>query len=103
MANECRVSIFTFGSYRLGVHSSGADIDTLCVGPRHITREMFFDTFHEILANDERVKEMTAVPDAYVPVIKMIFDGIDIDLVYASLAMGSIGACSLRWCSGVHA
>ena len=82
--------VFTFGSYRLGVHNKGADIDTLCVAPRHILREDYFSSFLELLRGRDEVTELRAVPDAFVPVIKMSFDGIDIDLTFARLALKEV-------------
>lgn len=90
VANEAGGKIFTFGSYRLGVHGAGADIDTLCVVPRFVQREDFFDTFHDMLNSTPDVTELTAVPDSYVPVIKMCFNEIPIDLVFARLNLSTI-------------
>ena len=52
---------------------SGSDIDTLCVAPKHIKREDFFSDMYESLKNRSEVSEITAVSDAYVPVIKLVF------------------------------
>uniref|UniRef100_A0A4W4GN58 polynucleotide adenylyltransferase n=1 Tax=Electrophorus electricus TaxID=8005 RepID=A0A4W4GN58_ELEEL len=82
--------IFTFGSYRLGVHTKGADIDALCVAPRHVERSDFFSSFFEKLKQHEEIKDLRAVEDAFVPVIKFKFDGIEIDLLFARLALQSI-------------
>ncbi|XP_074874606.1 poly(A) polymerase gamma-like [Buteo buteo] len=82
--------IFTFGSYRLGVHTKGADIDVACVAPRHVERSDFFQSFFEKLQRQEEIKKLRAVEDAYVPVVKFEFDGIEIDLVFARLSVPTV-------------
>lgn len=50
--------IYTFGSYRLGVHHKGADIDALCVVPRHIHRSDYFTSFFEMLKQQPEVTDL---------------------------------------------
>ncbi|XP_048488228.1 poly(A) polymerase type 3 isoform X3 [Plutella xylostella] len=83
-------NVYTFGSYRLGVHHRGADIDALCVAPRHIDRSDYFQSFYELLKQQPQVKDLRPVEEAFVPVIKMNFDGIEIDLLFARLALKEI-------------
>lgn len=90
LIRETAGKLFTFGSYRLGVHQKGADIDTLCAAPQHVERSDFFTTFYKMLQEHPLVTELTQVPGAYVPVIAFAFDGISIDLLFAKLPMSSI-------------
>nr|XP_032804360.1 poly(A) polymerase gamma isoform X3 [Petromyzon marinus] len=82
--------ICTFGSFRLGVHNKDADIDALCVAPQHVDRTDFFTSFCELLKETNGVTSIRAVEDAFVPLIRFKFDGIEIDLLFARLNMQSI-------------
>lgn len=82
--------VFTFGSFRLGVHTKGADIDALCVAPRHVQRADFFGSFLEILREQPEVSDIYPIPEAFVPVIKMKFDSIEIDLLFGRLALKEV-------------
>ncbi|KAL1124811.1 hypothetical protein AAG570_001432 [Ranatra chinensis] len=90
VANQVGGKIYTFGSYRLGVHHKGADIDALCVAPRHINRSDYFTSFFENLKQNSEVTDLRAVEEAFVPVIKMNFDCIEIDMLFARLALKEI-------------
>nr|VZH90243.1 unnamed protein product [Spirometra erinaceieuropaei] len=90
IASATTGKIFTFGSYRLGVNFRGADIDALFVVPRFITRDEFFSEFQAVLTEEEAVEEIHAVVDAFVPVLKLKFMGVEIDLLFAQVDMMSV-------------
>lgn len=85
--------VFTFGSYRLGVFGPGSDIDTLVVAPKHVTRDDFFEYFPkhlEELSPPGAIEEITPVPDAHVPIMKLEYSGISIDLIFARLQLNNV-------------
>ena len=72
---------------------SGSDIDSLIVAPKHVTREDFFEHFPALLekmSSAGAIEEMTLVPDAHVPIIKLEYSGISIDMIFARLAVASV-------------
>jgi poly(A) polymerase len=104
--NQFGGKVYPYGSYRLGVFGPGSDIDTLAVAPKHVQREDFFNFFPDILrrvveqelAREAREKSkpedrefstgitsLVPVPDSFVPIIKLILNGIEIDLIFASI------------------
>ncbi|KAF0892191.1 hypothetical protein E2562_014784 [Oryza meyeriana var. granulata] len=88
MVDQAIALVLPFGSYRLGVHGRGSDIDALVVGPSYVDRDSdFFDALAGALAETAAVTELQPVPGAHVPVIKMRFHGVQVDLLYASVCL----------------
>lgn len=74
------------GSLKLGVYGTSSDIDILCVVPHFVDRENdFFGDFFNILKAHPSTSDLRGIKDAHVPLIKMKFSGIDIDLLFARL------------------
>merc|ERR1712050_316019 len=82
-------------AYRLGVHGPLSDVDILCIGPKHITRNNHFFGKEKfclefILAQISEITEIIAIPRAQVPILKFKILGIPIDLLYACLTLKNI-------------
>lgn len=60
------------------------------IAPRHIDRSDFFSSFVEILRRQPEVRDLRAIEEAFVPVIKLIFDGIELDMLFARLALATV-------------
>ena len=100
----------------LGISHQGADIDALCIAPCQVTRQNFFKTFFELiqvskivdfshtvrnpaiftpfslyfLQYQEEVTELRAIEEAFVPVIKFRYNGIEIDMTFARTNMNTL-------------
>lgn len=80
-----KAKIATFGSHSLGVVHPGSDIDTLCLCPLHVTRGDFFTKFVAVLEAHDGVTELSAISEAYTPVLKFKLHSISIDLLFVQL------------------
>ncbi|CAL2032103.1 unnamed protein product [Caenorhabditis brenneri] len=82
--------LMAFGSYRLGVHSSGGDIDSVLIAPRYVSRSDFFTSLKSVLSADPLVKSLNAVEHAYVPLMTMEYDSVEVDLLFARMDLATI-------------
>ncbi len=64
--------VCTFGSFRLGVNSKGADIDTLCIAPRHIERIDFFTSFADLLKKQPETEKLMVKFPHYLAIILVV-------------------------------
>ena len=82
--------IAAYGSFNLGIGSPDSDIDALCIVPKFVHSSHFFTVFFQMLKSQPLVKNLISVRNAFVPLIKMRFQDIDVDLAFASLATNEI-------------
>lgn len=69
--------LLLFGSYRLGVHGPNTDMDALVITPSFVSRDEWFQIFPLYLRSHVNVVpgSVVALPDAFVPVIKLVWKG----------------------------
>jgi poly(A) polymerase len=95
--------LFTSGSYRLGVHEPGADIDIILVAPNVCRRQDFFgttsdeddnkrdpDSLAERIRNHSDVTNFVPVEGAAIPILTFDWEGINIDLLFARLNTATV-------------
>jgi len=110
VVDNCGGLLFTSGSYRLGVHEPGADIDTILVAPSMCDRQDFFGTSKMPAVDDsepqqqqrdpnslsERIRRhpdvtnFVPVEGAAVPILTFDWEGINIDLLFARVNSNSV-------------
>jgi len=90
VANVAGGKVYTSGSYKLGFNEKGMDLDICCVAPKQVTRNDFFDSLKAILEDHDSVENLSSIESAAVPMIAFEFDGVDIDLLFATVPLESI-------------
>ncbi|TPX74372.1 hypothetical protein CcCBS67573_g04356 [Chytriomyces confervae] len=83
-------SLRTFGSVCIGISSDESDVDAVCIAPKAISRKMFFTLFADELRASTEVSSLVPILEAFVPVITLVYDDIEIDLVFAQLHMDTV-------------
>lgn len=78
-----RVTLVSFGSFRLGVHRKSADLDVLAISPPSCKRRDFFTSLVDMLKDDPLVDQVHPISTAYTPVIKFILKGFQVDMLFA--------------------
>jgi poly(A) polymerase len=56
-----KAKVLVFGSYRLGVHFAGTDIDTICVFPTFISKDDFLNDFKTYISQKDNITEVLRI------------------------------------------
>jgi len=87
LARETTCAIIPFGSYKLGgLIGPKSDMDLVCICPSILTVDAFFSRLVTKLHDIDSVSDVTPIPTAFTPIIKLKVNDLEIDLLFARLA-----------------
>jgi poly(A) polymerase len=93
LARETKCAIVPFGSYKLGgLIGPHSDMDLVCICPSILTVDAFFSRLVMKLHDMESVTDVTPIPTAFTPIIKLKVNGIEIDLLFSRLSTPKLPA-----------
>lgn len=79
------LKLLPFGSYKYDDTSKDSDIDLLCLTSRYITRKHFFHDLCRLFEGMKEVEAFTVITSAFVPLLKMKFNGVALDICFTQL------------------
>ena len=84
LENQPKCQLLQYGSFHLQIRSPDSDIDLVLVVPKFVDQiEDFFGSLYNQFSQLKDIKDLLKVTQAYVPVIKMVYNEVKIDLVFA--------------------
>lgn len=85
VVSQKHLKLLPFGSYKYDDTSKDSDIDLLCVTSRYITRKHFFHDLCRLFEGMKEVEAFTVITSAFVPLMKMKFNGVALDICFTQL------------------
>src|SRR5262249_30995479 len=76
------------GSVRLGADDEHSDLDVLVVAPPSLPRAALFERLQGALASAGALDRVRVVEEAFVPALKLVVGGVEVDVSHAALPEG---------------
>jgi poly(A) polymerase len=85
VVSQKHLKLLPYGSFKYDDASEDSDIDLLCITSRYVTRKHFFYDLRRLFEGMKGVEDFTIITAACVPLIKMRFHGVAMDICYTQL------------------
>jgi poly(A) polymerase Pap1 len=92
IVTQKHLKLVPYGSYRYDDTSKDSDIDLLCITSKYITRKHFFHDLCRLFEGMKEVEGFTVIISTIVPIIKMKFRGVAMDICFSQLPCNSVPA-----------